>query len=159
MNRRELLHAAVPPPPFPRPPGAAEEARFRALCDGCMDCAVACPHEAIGLLDDGTPALDPNHRPCHLCPDLPCAAACPTGALARVPAEALFFGLAAIDRRACLPFSGPECGACRPACPVRAITLEQGVRPVVDLDRCNGCGLCREACVVYDKAIRIDLAT
>lgn len=155
VNRRDLLSVPVVPPDYPRPPGALDEADFLARCTQCMDCAVACPHAAIGLLGDGTPALDPNKNPCHLCEDLPCIAACERGALVPVPMEGIFYGLAAVNPRTCIPFLGPECGACRVACPIRAIRMD-GVRPVVDLDVCNGCGLCREACIVYDKAIRID---
>jgi ferredoxin-type protein NapG len=146
--------------PWPLPPGAAEEGEFLRLCTRCDDCAVACPYYAIGIIPAdggewaGTPALNTNQTPCHLCPDIPCAKACTTGALVPVEPHAMFFGLAEIDESKCMPFSGPECGACVPACPINAMHLDL-TKPVINFDVCNGCGLCREACPVYGKAIDI----
>ena len=61
-----------------------------------------------------------------------------------------------IDTRTCLPYSGPECGACAHACPVPgALEWEDGIRPVVNDERCTGCALCREACIVEPKAIEV----
>ncbi len=61
-----------------------------------------------------------------------------------------------IDPRACLPYSGPECGACAHACPVPgALEWADGIRPVINDERCTGCALCREACIVEPKAIEV----
>ncbi|MDP6774258.1 MAG: hypothetical protein QGI63_08315, partial [Rhodospirillales bacterium] len=61
-----------------------------------------------------------------------------------------------IDTTTCLPYSGPECGACADSCPVEgALEWEGGVRPVVNDERCTGCALCREACIVDPKAIGV----
>jgi ferredoxin-type protein NapG len=139
---------------WPRPPGAVED--FLEKCTRCEDCVMACPHGSIGLLRDGTPALNPNRIACHLCEDLPCVTSCVDGALEMVGRELIFFGLARIQTDKCFVFKGPECGACKPACPVGALTLDL-TKPVIDLDVCNGCGLCREACPVWDKAIVVDL--
>lgn len=141
---------------WPRPPGAVEEAHFKALCTRCGDCTAACPHGAIGALGDGTPAMDPNRAPCHLCDGLPCVASCGEEALEPVTPELVFLGLARILPEKCFPFQGPECGSCRPACPSRAITLVR-TRPVIDSDRCSGCGLCKDACPVFGGAVVVDL--
>ncbi|HEX5751412.1 MAG TPA: 4Fe-4S binding protein [Archangium sp.] len=46
----------------------------------------------------------------------------------------------------CLAWQGSFCGTCSERCPVEgAITLESG-RPSVVESRCNGCGLCVQAC-------------
>jgi NAD-dependent dihydropyrimidine dehydrogenase PreA subunit len=61
-----------------------------------------------------------------------------------------------IDPETCLPYSGPECGACAHACPVPgALEWEGGLRPVIDEERCTGCALCREACIMEPKAVEV----
>lgn len=158
MKRRELLGSLLKPEvpaTHPRPPGAVAERDFRRLCDRCDDCIVACPHGAIGHMADGTPAMNPNEAPCHLCEELHCVTVCTTGALVPLPRETLFFGLATVLPDRCFVFRGPECGACKPACPIGALTMVAG-RPTISDDKCNGCGLCRDACPVWNKAIQID---
>ena len=176
---------ATPRPRHVRPPRAIAEPAFLAACDGCGACIRACPHGVVFALSatsgpglSGTPALDLLNRGCRLCADLPCVAACPTGALDPVPAAAGHTeedaadpaadapppGLppvaplaeCRIDTASCIAHSGPECGACAPACPVPgALQWEGGTKPVIDAATCLGCALCREACVMDPKAITV----
>ena len=156
----ELFETEAPVCVAPRPPGALPEKEFLAACSRCDACIEACPHGSIGRMPPGTgvfagtPAMNTQRVACHLCEDQPCVTACEDGALSPVPWEAVFFGLAVVNTSTCFVFKGPECGACRPACPLKAIRLE-ACRPIVDDEICNGCGLCREACPVWDKAIDI----
>ena len=70
-----------------RPPGAANENDFLALCIKCGQCEQVCPYHSINLADItqghgvGTPFIDPLKRACYLCTALPCVLACPTNAL------------------------------------------------------------------------------
>jgi len=65
------------------------------------------------------------------------------------------FANAEIVESLCLPFSGPECGACISACANEgAVSLEQD-KPVISQENCVGCALCRDACIVEEKAIAI----
>ena len=83
--------------------------------------------------------------PCNGC--TACASQCPTAAIAGARD-----GLHVIDPRLCI-----ECGVCGLICPVEAVLDAQGARavrlprsqrprPVVELEACNGCGLCVDFC-------------
>ena len=152
-----------------RPPFAVDELDFLLACTRCDKCIEACPHEVLfklparqGLQVTGTPAMDLLNRGCHLCQDWPCVEACEPDALKRpergngdAPARAKLARVE-IDQATCLPYSGPECGACAHACPVPgALEWDGGVRPVINQESCTGCALCREACIVEPKAIQV----
>lgn len=98
-------HAAGTPPPSParrvrRPPGAIDEAAFLSACTRCGDCLKACPEGTLVTGEDGYPWADVERHPCALCTDVPCAAACTTGALVHEPVIA--FGTARVGARLCL---------------------------------------------------------
>ena len=152
-----------------RPPFAVDELDFLLACTRCDKCIEACPHEVLfklparqGLQVTGTPAMDLLNRGCHLCQDWPCVEACEPDALKRpdrgegcAPARAKLARVE-IDQATCLPYAGPECGACAHACPVPgALEWDGGVRPVINQESCTGCALCREACIVEPKAIQV----
>lgn len=145
-----------------RPPGAVPEALFLAGCTQCMQCVEACPHNAIHTLKDsvglgaGTPVMVPEARACHMCDGFPCAAACPEKVLEVPSAPVWRLGTARIDPQRCLPFRGPECGACAGWCPegAPALTLRLG-KPRIDPAICVGCGLCIPACPTRPGAIDI----
>ncbi|VAW55972.1 hypothetical protein MNBD_GAMMA07-817 [hydrothermal vent metagenome] len=59
-----------------------------------------------------------------------------------------------ININTCLPYNGPECGACR-VCPVENAMLWELEKPTINNECCTGCALCREACIVEPKAINV----
>ena len=135
----------------------------------------------VGIKAAGTPAMDLLNKGCHLCADWPCVMACDTGALKRPEEETEKpeadennseaenglaepdkqkpvlpkLAIASIDENTCLPFSGPECGACLHSCPVDGALGLDRATPVIDQLLCTGCGLCRESCITEPKAITI----
>lgn len=140
-----------------RPPGALPEVAFLAACTRCNACVEVCPPRAIRRaptsagLAAGTPYIDPAAQPCTVCPDMPCAAACPTEAL-RVPAdgwEGHRLGQLELVPERCITFSGMACGVCANACPVgeAALAMDEQGHPVIRAEGCVGCGLCVRACV------------
>jgi ferredoxin-type protein NapG len=153
-----------------RPPFARRELDFLLTCTRCDDCIAACPHQVIfklpaklGVQVVGTPVLDLANKGCHLCADWPCVAACEADAL-RLPddedggeaaLEAPQLALARIDTSSCLPYAGPECGACAHVCPLPGALTWQGAKPVINPEICNGCALCREACITEPKSVII----
>jgi len=152
-----------------RPPYALDELDFLLACSRCGACVEACPHNVIfslplrsGIKAAGTPALDLLHKGCHLCTDWPCVTACEPAALFRSPADHDEFpaplpdiATARIETGQCLPYKGPECGACQGSCPVPEAMVWKLGKPWIDPEHCVGCGLCREACVVETKAVSI----
>ncbi len=143
-----------------RPPGAIKpDEEFLATCTGCGDCIPVCPPECIITIEreDGrlVPVIDPSVKPCYLCTELPCIAACDEGALVDPGGpERVRLGIAKVDPRRCVTFKGEACRSCYTACPYpdRAIMLIGG-RPLVGSGACTGCGLCENACPEHPKAI------
>ncbi|MCP5236089.1 MAG: ferredoxin-type protein NapG [Zoogloeaceae bacterium] len=159
-----------------RPPGALTEPDFLAACVRCGLCVRDCPFDTLRLSElgdnvaTGTPYFDARAIPCEMCDDIPCVAACPTGALDHGLTDIgqARMGLAVlIDQETCLNFLGLRCDVCYRVCPVidKAITLElvhnprsdrhAMMLPTVHSDACTGCGKCEHACVLPEAAIKV----
>ncbi len=158
-----------------RPPGALpDEADFLAACIRCGLCVRDCPYDTLKLAElgldgaaTGTPFFTARDIPCEMCDDIPCVAACPTGALDHglTNIDDADMGLAVlIDEETCLNALGLRCDVCYRVCPVidEAITLERRhnersghhaiFMPVVHSDKCTGCGKCEKSCVLPGEA-------
>lgn len=164
------------PPAALRPPGALGDADFLAACVRCGLCVRACPYDTLDLarLGDGvavgTPYFNARAVPCEMCEDIPCVAACPSGALdpALTDIVEARMGLAVlIDQENCLNFLGLRCDVCYRVCPLidKAITLEMQHNPrtgkhalflpTVHSEACTGCGKCEKSCVLDEAAIKV----
>jgi len=137
-----------------RPPGALPEVEFLATCERCSKCLMACPHDSIRRLgfefreSEGTPAIIPSETPCYLCKDLPCVAACPSGALNLVDRAQAQMALARIDYKKCYAANGQPCDYCAARCPLgaEAIEMDASSTPVIRSPGCTGCGVCAYLC-------------
>jgi ferredoxin-type protein NapG len=161
-----------------RPPGALAEDDFLAACIRCGLCVVGCPYDTLSLAElgedgaaTGTPFFTAREVPCEMCEDIPCVAACPTGALDKslTVIDDADMGVAVlIDQEHCLNALGLRCDVCYRVCPVidEAITLEQShnarsghhaiFMPTVHADACTGCGKCEKSCVLPgESAIKV----
>ncbi|QGX96988.1 ferredoxin-type protein NapG [Roseovarius faecimaris] len=160
-----------------RPPGALPEEDFLAACIRCGLCVRDCPYDTLVLAElgedgpaTGTPYFTARDVPCEMCDDIPCVAACPTGALdpALDNIDDAKMGIAVlVDQENCLNVLGLRCDVCYRVCPVidEAITLELSHNersghhaiflPVVHADRCTGCGMCEKSCVLPEAAIKV----
>ena len=160
-----------------RPPGSAPETQFTGRCVRCGACGDACPAGVIrpavgeagvqGLL---TPRLDFTVGYCQLECNA-CSQACPTEAIEPFDAQlrapsasrAPIIGLAEINRSRCLPWAfGKACILCSEFCPTspKAILLEKTdetglLRPLIEPDRCVGCGACEFVCPFPDAAVKV----
>lgn len=148
-----------------RPPGARPEIEFLAACTRCAACVDVCPAHAIRSappdagLAAGTPMLEPSIQACIVCADIPCAKACPTGALIPPPAgwDEVRLGVLSLDVDRCITFHGSSCGVCARACPIgeRALAMDARGHPVLKPEACVGCGVCVTVCVTTPSSLAL----
>ena len=163
----ERTERRVAPGRYFRPPGAIDEISFLAKCTRCDACADVCPVDAIARaparagLAAGTPVIDPVLQPCVVCEDIPCAAACPTGALLMPRNGWAGYAMARLelDPERCIAFHDQECGVCVRVCPVGNAALAEDAegRPVIKVEGCDGCGVCVKACVTAPSSLELHL--
>jgi ferredoxin-type protein NapG len=138
-----------------RPPGAIDPSLFVQACDGCAECATACPAQAINMSGPAVagrkpgPRIDATQNPCVMCDEIACIASCPTGALAPTARAAIRIAEIRFDESRCWSADGtePTCQVCADRCPVgsAAITVSPGNGPTIDIG-CTGCGVCVHYC-------------
>ena len=157
-----------------RPPGALPETEFSGACIRCGLCVRDCPYDTLRLaefgmeLATGTPYFIARDIPCEMCEDIPCVAACPTGALNHdlTDIREADMGVAVLTGPdTCYSVTGvAHCRACYIACPIKgeAITMEQKktnnrtyFEPTVHTDNCTGCGKCEKDCVTEQASIKV----
>lgn len=158
------------PTSFVRPPGALPEADFLRLCLRCGACMQVCPDKALQpvLFQAGgegfhSPVLAPRCGACQ--PECTlCGTVCPTGALKKLPLSEKRWakmGTAVVNKTLCLAFAeGRRCMVCKENCPYGAVDViaQEGLPvsvPVVQANRCYGCGFCEKACPKTPAAIVI----
>ena len=134
-----------------RPPGGQDETSFISRCLRCDRCRSVCPTSVIGLahlsdsiLDARTPVMKFHLGYCNFCNK--CVEVCPTKALKPFDINTVKIGFAKVQKDICIAWDSSGCKVCISACPYQAITLDAQDRPVVDPQKCNGCGICEKVC-------------
>ena len=143
------------------PPGAWSARHFARHCTACQLCVSACPNNVLRPSTEPVRLMQPEMsyergycRPeCTRCSDV-----CPAGAIRPITIEeksSARIGHAVWIRKNCIPLTdGVECGNCARHCPSGAILMvptdsedPNSVRiPVVNAERCIGCGACENLC-------------
>lgn len=143
------------------PPGAWSARHFAQHCTACQLCVSACPNNVLRPSTELMKLMQPEMsyergycRPeCTRCSDV-----CPAGAIRPITIEeksSTRIGHAVWIRKNCVPLTdGMECGNCARHCPSGAILMvpsdsddPNAVKiPVVNAERCIGCGACENLC-------------
>lgn len=161
LTRRDLFLGRRADHRAMRPPWALPPAAFLDTCTRCSACIAACPQQVLGTGDGGFPQFDPAAGECTFCGR--CAEACLPRALDPSAVTRPWQQPAVIADR-CFQNHGIVCASCLDACPKAAIGRTPGrtAMPIVDPERCSGCGACVAVCpagaialaVVAPEAIR-----
>lgn len=143
------------------PPGALSIAHFEQHCTGCQLCVSVCPNGVLrpstGLADMMQPHSSYERGYCR--PECTrCSQVCPAGAIRPLDVadkSSVQIGRAVWVKENCIPLTdGKSCGNCARHCPVGAIRMvpsnpqdKNSLKiPVVNTERCIGCGACENLC-------------
>lgn len=143
------------------PPGAQSARNFAKHCTACQLCVSACPNGVLRPSTDLMKLMQPemSYERGYCRPECnKCSGVCPAGAIRPVTVadkSAIQIGHAVWVRENCIPLTdGVECGNCARHCPTGAIQMvasdaanpDSPKIPVVDTERCIGCGACENLC-------------
>ena len=143
------------------PPGARSLRHFAQHCTACQLCVSVCPNGVLRPSTDPLRLMQPemSYERGYCRPECGrCAEVCPTDAIHLTDLaekSATQIGRAVWVRENCVPLTdGVECGNCARHCPSGAIQMvpsEAGNPaspqiPVVNVERCIGCGACENLC-------------
>ena len=172
MTNLEHLHSGESPRALRsskliRPPGSLPEAAFQARCVRCGECAKGCLTNTLqplwleaGISGLWTPKVTARRAGCEQGCNL-CGYICPTGAIRPLPLDEKQFakiGTARIIQSRCIAWEQDRrCLICDEICPYNAISSQffdghPVTVPVIDENKCNGCGYCESKCPVAGES-------
>lgn len=143
------------------PPGAWSARHFAQHCTGCQLCVSECPNDVLRPSTDLEKLMQPemSYERGYCRPECTrCSEVCPAGAIkpiTKADKSATRIGHAVWVKKNCIPMrDNIECGNCARHCPSGAILMvpsdpedETSIRiPVVNVERCIGCGACENLC-------------
>lgn len=143
------------------PPGAWSARHFAQHCTGCQLCVSACPNGVLRPSTDLEKLMQPemSYERGYCRPECTrCSEVCPAGAIKPITIaekSSTRIGHAVWIKKNCIPLTdGVQCGNCARHCPSGAILMvpadaddpESVKIPVVNAERCIGCGACENLC-------------
>ena len=146
--RKPLYQSKEESPLVVRPPYGLDESLFQSECITCESkaCVASCDEQIISIQEDGTPMLDFSKSGCTFCED--CASACEPNVLSldNVHTSEKLNAIFAISTEGCVAHNGVICFSCKEPCIDDAILFNGMFNPVIDMDKCTGCGFCLGRC-------------
>ena len=143
------------------PPGSLSARHFAQHCTACQLCVSVCPNQVLRPSSDLTKLMQPemSYERGYCRPECAkCAEVCPTDAIhltSLAEKSAVQIGHAVWIKENCICITDKmECGNCARHCPAGAIQMvpsdpedEASIKiPVVNAERCIGCGACENLC-------------
>ena len=143
------------------PPGSLSARNFAQHCTACQLCVAVCPNQVLRPSSDLTKLMQPemSYERGYCRPECTkCSEVCPAGAIrpiTKADKSAIQIGHAVWIKENCICITDDvECGNCARHCPVSAIQMvasdpgnpESQKIPVVNTERCIGCGACENLC-------------
>ena len=143
------------------PPGSLSARNMAQRCTGCQLCISECPNEVLRPNNDWLHLMQPvmSYEQGYCRPECTlCSEVCPTGAIKPITKEdksSTQIGHAVWVKKNCIPLTDEvSCDNCARHCPVGAIEMvpsnPEDVKslkiPVVNENRCIGCGACENLC-------------
>ena len=143
------------------PPGSLSAKNLAQHCTACQLCISACPNQVLRPSSDLSTFMQPetSYERGYCRPECTkCSEVCPTGAIKPITKEektAIQVGHAVWIAKNCIVNTdGQKCGNCARHCPTGAIQMvpkdandpKSLQIPVVNTERCIGCGACENLC-------------
>lgn len=143
------------------PAGACGIRHLTTHCTGCQLCIAACPNGVLRPSAELDTLMQPraSYERGYCRPECTrCSEVCPAGAIIKITREeksSIQTGHAVWIKDNCIPLTdNVECGNCARHCPVGAIQMipsdsnnpDSRKIPVVNTERCIGCGACENLC-------------
>lgn len=143
------------------PPGSLSASHFAHHCTACQLCVSACPNQVLRPSSKLETFMQPesSYERGYCRPEcVKCSEVCPAGAIrpiTKADKTAIQIGHAVLISGNCIVNrDGMRCGNCARHCPVQAILMVPEVPgdpeslelPVVNEERCIGCGACENLC-------------
>jgi ferredoxin len=154
------------------PPGALSIANFTQRCTACQLCVTVCTNQVLRPSSNLTSFMQPemSYERGYCRPEcVKCSEVCPSGAIKPITKEeksAIQIGHAVVRLGRCIVNrEDVSCGNCARHCPTNAIMMvskdphnpKSLQIPVVNEERCIGCGACENLCPVRPiSAIRVE---
>lgn len=134
-----------------RPPYGLSESLFQSECIMCESkaCVALCDEKIILIGAEGTPMLNFTKSGCVFCED--CAKACESTGMHALNLEYENYiektnAVFRISTEGCVAHHGVICFSCKEPCIDNAILFNGMFNPLIDMDKCTGCGFCVGRC-------------